>query len=141
MRLKTPPGARGVSLLLEVLFGFGLFAVALLLVFGLFPTSHRATTSTKNLAIASDLAREFMEQELANDFGSIASRPPVDIPVPVTVNGVASQTTFTVGVDVFPEAPGAPPNNFERKRVLVTVTWPEGTGAIRSTRLESYAIQ
>ncbi|MCA9796817.1 MAG: hypothetical protein KC910_33635 [Candidatus Eremiobacteraeota bacterium] len=130
-----------MSLLLEVLFGFGLFATALLLVFGLFPTSHRATTSTKNLAIASDLAREFMEQELANDFSTISTRPAVDIPVPVTVNGVSSQTTFTVVVEVFPEAAGAAPDNFERKRVLVTVTWPEGTGATRTTRLESYAIQ
>lgn len=44
-------GRRGVSLLLEVIFGIGLFAVSLLLLFGMFPTSKRSMTQARQVGI------------------------------------------------------------------------------------------
>lgn len=142
--MQRPAGKgsrRGLSLLLEVIFGLGLFAASMLLVFAVFPTSHRAITSTKNLAVATDLAREFMEQELAKSYGTITDADPVAFPIPVTVNGVVTSTEFDPLVEVFAELPGAAPNDFARKRVVVTVGWVEGNGADRSVVLESYAIE
>jgi hypothetical protein len=130
-----------MALLLEIVVGLGIFAGSMLFVMGIFTMSHKSTTSTKNLSVAGDLAREHMEQEIARGYASLITRAPVDIPVAATINGVQTSTVYTIAVEVFTEAPGPPPNNFARKRLLVTVSWREGTGADRSTRLETYVVQ
>jgi len=131
-----------MTLLLEVIIGLGVFAAAILLIFGLFASSQKTTASTKNLAIATDLAREVMEGQLTLGYDSVVDLPATDIPVPATIDGVQTTTTFTSRVRVFVEPANTAPNtfDFERKRVVVTISWPEVTGAPRKTDLETYVI-
>ena len=55
--------ARGVSLLLEIVVGLGIFLVAFLLVYGVFPMSQRALAEARNQLVANSIAREFLEAE------------------------------------------------------------------------------
>ncbi|MBI3925355.1 MAG: hypothetical protein HY319_07450 [Armatimonadetes bacterium] len=137
MRWKRKGRSRGISLLLEVVFGIGLFAASLLLIFGVLPTSHRALTQAKNLALANGIARELLEQELARDFDTIDSSAGIPYPRQVIVNGVQATTQFTgaVAVTVLDTAPP-----FDRKRVVATVMWTEGP-IRRQVRLESHAVR
>jgi hypothetical protein len=61
--------------------------------------------------------------------------------MPATIDGVDTSTVFTVKLDCFAVAPGPPPNDFGQKRVLVTVSWHEGMGGDRSTRLETLVVE
>lgn len=128
-------------MLLEIVVGLGVFAAALLFIMGIFTVSHQATTSTKNLALASELARETMEQQLGRSYSGVTNVDPVEVPIPSVINGENLVTVFTSRVQVFPEAAGPAPNNFARKRVLVTVSWREGMNSHRETALETYVVR
>ena len=138
---RTPRSDSGMTLLLEIVLGLGIFTAALLFIMGIFTMSHKSTTSAKNLAVASQLAREVMEQQIAIGYPSIVTLAPVEVPMPATINGVDVITNFTVLVEAVEEPAGAPPNDFAKKRVLVTINWREGTGADRTTKLETYVVE
>lgn len=126
-------------MVLEVVVGFGIFTIALLLIFGLFTTSRKATTTSKNLAVAVDLASQVMETELALGYAAVDSRDPQVIPLttlvdgsPVTIEYVSEVTVTTV--------PSGSTFSFEHKRVVVTISWSEVTGMTRQTVLETYVV-
>lgn len=129
---------------MEVLFGLGLFAMAILLVFGVFPTANRSLAAAKNLAVANDLARLTMEQALARAEGAgtraewdlLTSEIPAPITVPVVVNGVAASTLFNPRLDVTVQN-SKPGDLYDRKLLVVTVNWEEGP-ITRSTVMETY---
>lgn len=133
---------RGVILLLEVVVGMGLFLLAVLFIFGVFVTSQKATVSSKNLAIGSDLAKEVMETELARGYTDLVSSAPVNTPIETEVDGVLTTTTFTSEVSVTEIPPGTEPgvDDFGRKIVRVTISWPESTGQQRNTVLETLVV-
>lgn len=124
---------RGVSLLLEAVLGIGIFAVSLLLVFGIFPSSQRSVTQAKDLAVAHNLAREFLEEELAKAYVDVAASGPTPLPISTTVNGETTTTQFEVTVQVTEEVPN------RRKAVTVLVNWDFGE-IRREVRLEGYAV-
>lgn len=132
---------RGVVLLLEVVIGLGIFAATLLFVMGIFTISHRTTTSSKNLAVASNLCREVMEQEVVQGYSAVDTRPAVDVPIVATIDGQDVTTVYRVTVEVTQEPAGPPPDNFRRKRLLVTVGWHEGGGTDRTAKLETYVVE
>ncbi|MCA9794676.1 MAG: hypothetical protein KC910_22870 [Candidatus Eremiobacteraeota bacterium] len=124
-----------MSLLLEAVFGLGLVAVAVLLVFGLFPTSQRSTTTAKNMATATNLARQELERQLLLPYASVVDAPPVPLPaITGTVNGVSSDTQFQLEVKTEEYAAN------ERKGVLVVVSWDE-SGRHREARLEGLVVR
>jgi type II secretory pathway pseudopilin PulG len=132
--------ARGMTLLLEVIIGLGIFSVSILLIFGLFASSQKATASAKNLAVAADLAKEVMETELSKGYDGVGPSS-VDIPMPTTVDGVATTTVYKTEVEVN-EVIEKAPFDFPRKRILVTVSWDEVTGMKgRKTQLETILVQ
>lgn len=122
---------RGVSLLLESLFGIGLFGLSLLFAMAIFPTGQRAVVQGKNYSLANGLARELMEELKSADFAAV-SDDQYFVPRMTEVNGVAANVTFTVDIDETTQ--GSPPN--ERKDVLVRVSWQEG-GLVRRVQLET----
>lgn len=63
---------RGVSLLLEVIIGLGIFLIAFLFVYGVFPMSQRALAEGRNQMVANNLAREFMEIERDKNMARVA---------------------------------------------------------------------
>ena len=130
---------RGVSLLLEAVFGFGLFAAAMLVVFGLFPSAHNSASLAKNLTVANGIAQEVIEQERAQPYASIASQPRAPFPAAPTstIDGTLSTVTFNVEVivtvDPIPDAP-------DRKRILVRVDWSDAR-VLHAVELETHAVQ
>lgn len=135
---------KGVVLLLEVVVGLGVFVAAILFVFGIFASSQKATVSSKNLAIASDLAREAMETELARGYDDLppGTSAPVNLPVETEVDGVKTTTTFTTEVTITEVPPGSKKgiDDFVRKHIQVTISWPEVTGYQRKTVLETIVV-
>ncbi len=118
-------------MLLEIIFGLGIFCISLLLLFGIFPTSHRATTQAKNVSVATNLAREYLERAMALGYANASTFTPPAVTVPSMVNGVAVNTTFQGQVTVSPQ--GWPSVN----DVVSEVTWREGP-IQRSVKLQSY---
>lgn len=124
-----------MSLLLEAVFGLGLVAVAILLVFGLFPTSQRSTVTAKNMATATNLARQELERQLLLPYGAVVDAAPVPLPVMTsTVNGVTSDTQFQLEVKTEEFVAN------ERKGVLVVVSWDE-SDRHREVRLEGLVVR
>jgi hypothetical protein len=125
---------RGVSLLLEVIFGLGLFSVSLLMLFGIFPTSHRAVTQAKNVSLATNLARELLEGELVKGFANagVPVAGTVIIPKSGLVNGEPVTTNFDCTVTVTPH-----PVEANVKVVVSRVAWREGP-IQRDVTLQSY---
>ena len=132
----------GIVLLLEVVVGLGVFVAAILFVFGIFASSQKATVSSKNLAIASDLAREAMETELARGYDDLTTSAPVNVPIETEVDGVKTTTTFTTEVTVTEVPPGKNKgvDDFVRKHIRVQISWPEVTGFQRKTVLETIVV-
>jgi type II secretory pathway pseudopilin PulG len=62
----------GVSLLLEVLIGLGIFLIAFLFVYGVFPMSQRSLAEGRNQMVANNIAREFMEIERDKNLARVA---------------------------------------------------------------------
>lgn len=117
----------GVSLLLEVLFGLGLFGGVMLIVFGLFPTTHRSITQARRITEATNLANEFMETE--RTVGGTGFIDPVPGPVSqlitlgASVDGKPISNTYNITVSRATSAAGA---DDERQSIVVNVTWNEG---------------
>lgn len=125
---------RGMSLLLEAVFGLGLFSVSLLLLFGIFPTSHRAVTQAKNVSLATNLARELLEGELVKGYANagVPAAGTVIIPRSGLVNGQPVTTNFNCTVTVTPH-----PTEANVKVVVSRVDWMEGP-IQRDVTLQSY---
>lgn len=122
--------------------GFGVFAAAVLFLFGLFATSKKAQASSKNLAIASELCREAMERELTKGFGGINTiNPPIPLEsIESTVNGVTSTTNFELSVDVNNISASVAADGVARKEVTVIVSWDGVTGP-RKVELETVVVE
>lgn len=122
--------------------GLGVFVAAILFVFGIFASSQKATVSSKNLAIASDLGREAMETELARGYDDLATSAPVNLPIETEVDGVKTTTTFTTEVKVTEIPPGKNKgvDDFVRKHLQIQISWPEVTGFQRKTVLETIVV-
>ncbi len=140
MRYTSLMGSnRGVSLLLEAVFGFGLFAMAILVVFGLFPSTHNSTTLAKNLTLANGICQEIIEQQRALPYASIASvarAPFVGAPIS-TIDGNQSRVTFNVEIIVTVDPLAGVP---DRKRILVRVDWADAR-IVHKVELETYAVE
>ncbi len=130
-------------LLLELVIGLGIFVLALLFTFGLFVTTNRSGAAAKDFIVATDLAREYMEQQLALPYDQLLTIPPLtDLPPrKFLIDGRQSETEYHPEVRVTEEGPFPPPNDFHRKHILVVVSWPGPNGHIRSTQLETYVVQ
>lgn len=119
--------------------GFGVFAAALLFLFGLFASSKKAQASAKNLAIATELCREAMEVELSKSYGGIdTSVAPVVHNIDGTINGVQTTTNFEARIEVNELL--APPDGVRRKIVSAIVEWDGVTGR-RTARLETIVVE
>lgn len=117
---------RGFSLL-EVLVGFTIFVVALLLVFSFFPNAKRSAVMAKNRATANNLAKELLERERAlpyNDVGNVtpaAVAPPELFAIPGIVDGQNITTNFEATIRVTELEPD------KLKEISVEISWMHGS--------------
>lgn len=70
----------GMSLLLEVVVGFGLLATCVLLIFGVFPASYSTMAVAKDRSIAINLARELAEERRVAGFSDPKNATSADLP-------------------------------------------------------------
>ncbi len=54
---------RGISLVLEIVIGLGIFLIAFLLSYGVFPLNQRALAEARNQLVANGIARQVMNVE------------------------------------------------------------------------------
>lgn len=132
-RAKNLQGRRGLSLLLEVIFGIGIFSVCMLMVFSLFPTSHRSLTQAKNYGFAGNLARQIMEQERALGYDGLPLGPgPIDLIYgTATVDGTTATTTFNHQRTVAQLTTSAA-EGYDSKGLAVRVWWVDGRAGVAS---------
>lgn len=117
---------RGVSLLLEAALGLGIFTVALLMLFAVFPLAHRSLTQARNHEIATNLAKDFLEQELRKDYDSVQNlASPIQVIVPATSDGVNVSLRFNISIEV-DEVATSPPDLYSRKNVVIRASYLEG---------------
>lgn len=123
---------KGVSLLLECVFGLGIFVVSLLLLFSVFPTAQRSSQQARELSQGSWIARDLMEGVLARGYDLAVSHAPTVLPRQSFVNGVQLTTDYTYRVEV------APQGTANVKNVVVTVDWPSSSLPRQALKLQSY---
>ena len=112
-------------MLLEALLGIGIFGTVILVVFGLFPSTHQSITQARRYTEASNLARDTLELALASGLPPLTPTTNTNttyVPVPTVVDGQATETLYTVTNTI--AWTGSPPD--DRCLVNVTVAWEEG---------------
>jgi len=122
-------------MLLETMLGFGLFSLALLFVFSLFPVAQQSSTQARDLSLATGLARDLLEEKRALTFDDpgLVSSSPVLIPVDAEVNGVRTTLVFERRLEVTP----LPTPRQDLKSVVVYVDW-KYQEIPRSVQLETF---
>ena len=116
--------------------GMAIFMACLLFTFSIFPTSARALAQSKNFAVATNLARERIDQERSRPYTAPAMGT-IPIPIKAETEGKQADQLFDVSSTAQVINTGT---NDERKDIVVTVTWTEA-GITRTVRLESYVVQ
>lgn len=121
---------RGVSLLLEIVIGLGIFAGAILLALGVVSFSERATVGARNRSVALNLARAALDSELSKSFASVESSSGSIVVVGERA-GVKSPIPFTMSILVTDLGS-------DQKHVVCEVSWRE-TNMVRKVNVEGFA--
>ncbi len=130
---------RGMSLLLELLLGFSMITLVLLVIFQLFPVADRSVSLADRTTQANYLARTVMENQLDKDYSALDVGVPITDSVILTNHtqrrGSALSTEFLYRVEI-----RKPVAAVEVKDIIVGVSWKQGAAdAARPTsvRLQS----
>ena len=114
---------------------------ALLLAFGVFPSSQKAASHSRNYNLAAAMAREFLEQELAKDYDSVVAQDWIPqerfIRSNTTESSAPIRIQYEARIDVAPLVTVPP---VEGKVVRSTVRWNDGPFQ-RSISYESWVTQ
>ena len=141
MNLRAPGSrrgrSRGISLLLELLLGLTLVSLTLLVLFGVFPMGERAVGQADRTSQASSIARTHMERALGQDYTALSTDPASyeegdDTAFHTKRHGSELSTKFHYRVEVTQPDPDK-----EVKRLVVTVTWPNGSDRVETVALQS----
>lgn len=111
----------GFSLLLEVLLGLSLFALAVLFLLRLFPASDASVGQADRVAQATQMARRLMEERLGQQYdqlnvGTVSGKEVVQH---ASRRGSAISTEYAYQVDVAQVQPSL-------KRIQVKIDWQTG---------------
>lgn len=135
-----------MSLLLEVVIGFGLLGTCLLMIFGIFPTSRSTMAVAKDRAIAINLAREIAEKQRVSNFSdptnSVGVHPLASVFSECIINGDLSKAGSGVTTTEFRRQYIITSLSPTVKHLDARVEWTLGaagstTGLVRSVQLES----
>lgn len=128
---------RGISLLLEVVLGLGIFTSALLLMLSVFPSVHRGLTQAKNYRTATAIATSALEREMTREYLPMPGPQNYLDRVVTTLDGKTVTTDFTVDIVRQTFDPGLPG---EYQTIQVRVSWTEAT-IDREVLYETFKIQ
>ena len=119
--------------MLEAIIGLGIFAVVVLVIFGIFGSVGRSNAQARQHAMARNLARQALDRELGKPYASVISVAPTMVSGFFTSNGVDSRVDYQVEVVVTELVAN------ERKSVLSRVRWDHGE-IQRKVELESFVV-
>jgi hypothetical protein len=124
--------------MLELLLGLSLVCITLLVLFGLFPMGERSVAQADRASQAAAIARSMMERALAQHYDSLLVDPATyaegdDLVYHTRRHGHELSTSFHYRVEITQPDPAR-----EVKRILVRVSWRQGTG---KSREETVAVQ
>lgn len=123
--------------LVDILMALAVFAIAFLVLLGLYPIGKRSMEQAQALSGGSFLAEQILEAERAQDFGLIVSKGPLDVePERVQTlvrHGNVVKIDYRYQVLVTPFQDGLNP---PAKNLVVIVTWTVGE-ILRSVQLET----
>lgn len=105
------------STLIELLVSLFILATAFFSLLGLLSNGYKATVQARDTAIASQLAREWVEQYRKTDYTLLASVPEVSVAVRGVYQGKPYVTTFMRSLTVEPALSGS------GKLITCTVRW------------------
>lgn len=105
------------STLVELLVSLFILSVAFFSLLGLLSNGYKATVQARDTTIATQLAREYVEQYRKSDYTVLASVPESKVTVSGVYQGKKYTTTFTRKLDVSSALSGS------GKLILCTVTW------------------
>lgn len=117
--------------LIEVLIAMAIFATALLVIVGLFPTAARAVRQAQTITVATDLASQRMEEALATPFDQVTDSL-TTVSMASRSAGQPAALDYTVQTLV-----SRPQTDLERIEVLVGWT----TDTARMVRLQTYRVR
>jgi len=120
-------------LLLECIFGLGLFGMAFLVVMGVFGSIARTNSQSRQYSMAHQLARSVLEAEIHKPYGSVVNVAPTLVPQSFEANGNVGTLEFTAEFRVF--APDIEPGRC--KHVAAVVSWEDGNTP-RQVVLDTY---
>lgn len=127
--------SRGMSLLLELLLGFSILAVALLALFGLFPSGDKAVMRSIRMSQANELARGLVEEQMGKHYSSLVDGSVTGSYKTESVDrdGQKLATEFLYQVDIL-----QPDSSRNYRDIKVEVWWTEGwAGRRHSCKLQS----
>lgn len=124
---------RGVALLLESVFGLGVFAIALVVSLGLILVVGKGSTAAREYELAEQVGRQYLEFYLEQNRGLPPLPPPV-APFPAVVSYYNGSSVYQINFSV--NASFFQPTGQPYRDVLVNVTW--DTGMARQLLLEGY---
>lgn len=125
----------GFSLLLEVMVGLGIFLIAFLMVYGVFPMSQRSLAEGRNQMVANSIAREFLEAERDKTLATVAQGKG-NIVVTDTRSGQHQVEGRQSHVDYEVTVTGSDGSVPGTRLVQVVVAWNYG-GLAHRTRMET----
>jgi type II secretory pathway pseudopilin PulG len=127
--------SRGMSLMLELLIGFAVLAIAVMSIFLLFPSSDKAVMRAARTNQANELARSILEEATAQDYSALVVGLQDGLRNEVTLsrNGQDIRTQFNFEVETTQPDPTR-----ELKNIRVRVFWEVGSdGRERECVLET----
>ena len=112
-------------MIIELLIGFAIVLVALLAVFGLFPTAERSAVLADKSTHAYNFASQVLQNTLAKHYSTLTVGVVEDVePMAHTLRkGIEAETEFHFRVEITKPYPSK-----EILNVVVDVTWTEGSG-------------
>ncbi|MCE7869664.1 hypothetical protein DYH09_04710 [bacterium CPR1] len=112
---------RSGSTLIELLVCMFLLSVAFLSLLGVLANGHKATALARDNTIATQLAREYLEQYRKNDYNALSSVPENEVKATGSYQGRDYATVFQRKLEVSPALDG------EGKSLKAVVRWQTGS--------------
>lgn len=121
-------GERGVSLLLELLIGFSILAIAIMAIFALFPSGDKAVMRSIRMTQANEIGRGLMEDQMGKHYSAVTEGTVTGSTSDSSIdrNGQSLVTEYFYRVDITKPNPD---RNY--RDIVVEVWWNEGNDQVR----------
>jgi hypothetical protein len=122
--------------LLEVVVASFILATALIFIASIWATYHGSLTKSKNMLVATGLARSVIEQHVASGYGALGAS--LNVPQTSTIVSRSQVRGRLIEVPYQIEVYGSETPEPSTRRLRVKVEWEEARGGTRAVRYETF---